>query len=378
MARRLALAAIGGLLLFAAPAQAGLTPEQALPILNQWRTEAHLPTLPSFDSAENTGCAHHNHYMALNDGLQHDETNGNPGYTVDGDTAGNASVLAQPEGTPRIWEGSVYHRMGILNPRITKSGWAATEGFTCMQIFDLRNGNGSDPVSTHPWPPNGATGVDTKFTDFESPDPHDLVPGDLGYLLSVNLGGPWFGNFTAHVSVAHASLKTDAGTPVALTIVDDDTSGGGPGGSDIGPYLNDAFALFPHGELRHAVTYTAHADGESVYSGSHYKFNVTWHFKTGGQPVAGKVTLKFSKPTVKNGKVRFPLAAGKPLVGRSGKVFVNGKLRNSIALKGSQTVKVNRPGKGKTVRVKVTTAAFTREGVAYPAKSASRKYTRKP
>jgi hypothetical protein len=379
MARRLVLAAACCFLLAAAPAQAGLSPSQALPILNQWRSEAHLPTLPAFDSAENDGCAKHNHYMALNGNqLTHEETNGNPGYTTEGATAGAQSVLAQPEGTPRIWEGSVYHRMGILNPRMTKSGWAATEGFTCMRIFDLRNGNGSEPVKTYPWPPNGGTGVPTRFTDFESPDPHDLVPGELGYLLSVNLGGPWFGNYTAHVSVAHASLKTQSGTPVTLTIVDDDTSGGGPGGSDIGPYLNDAFALFPHGALKGATTYVAHADGKATYSGTDYPFNVTWSFKTAGQTVAGKTNLKFSKPSVKNGKVRFPLAASKSLVGRKGTVLVNGKVRNRIALKLSQTIKVNRPAKGKTVKVKVTTAKFTRDGVAYPAAKASKSFTRKP
>ena len=87
MARRLALAAIGGLLVLAAPAQAGLTPEQALPILNQWKTQAHEPTIPSFDSAENTGCQHHNHYMALNGGqLTHEEDPAKPGYTAGGST----------------------------------------------------------------------------------------------------------------------------------------------------------------------------------------------------------------------------------------------------------------------------------------------------
>jgi hypothetical protein len=376
MARRLALAAACCFLLAAAPAQAGLTPSEALPILNEWRTEAHLPTV-TFDSAKNDGCAKHNHYMALNGGLQHDETSGNPGYTVEGDTAGNQSVLAQPEGNPRIWDGSVYHRMGILNPRIIDSGWAATEGFTCMHIFNLRTGVNNEPVKTYPWPPNDATGVGTKFIDFESPNPHDLVPGELGYLLSVNVGGPWYGNFAAQIDVTQASLKTGAGTPVTLTVVDDNTPGGGPGGSDIGPYLNDAFALFPHGRLRNATTYTAHAAGTVSYQNSAtYPLNVTWHFKTGGQPVPGNATLKFSKPSVKNGKVRFPLAASKSLVGRPGKVFVNGKLRNSIGLKLSQTIKVARPAKGKTVRVKVTTAAFTREGVAYPPAKASKKYTR--
>jgi hypothetical protein len=374
MARRLALAAVGGLLAFAAPAQAGMTPSQALPILNQWRTEAKLPRL-TFAAVKNRGCAHHNHYMKLNGGLQHDEVPGRPGYTTDGDLAGNRSVLAQPEGTPRIWDGSVYHRMGILNPRIRESGWASSEGFSCMQIFDLRTGNPSAPVRTYPWPANGMTGVPTRFTDNESPDPHDLVPGELGYLLSVNVGGPWFGNFTAQIDVTEASLSTSSGTPVTLTIVDDNTSGGGPGGADIGPYLNDAFALFPHGALQIRTTYTAHAAGTITNGESTYPFSVTWTFRT-GPLLPGNTSLKFSKPTVKDGKVRFPLAASKTVIGRRGKVFVNGKLRNSIAVKAAQTIKTARPAKGKKVRVKVTTDAFTKGDRSYPAATAARKYTR--
>src|SRR5438067_13025119 len=98
MARRLALAAVGGLLVFAAPAQAGLTPDQALPILNQWRAQAHESAVPSFDSAQNTGCAHHNHYMANNGNqLTHTEDMGNLYYTPDGAAAGANSVLAIPD-----------------------------------------------------------------------------------------------------------------------------------------------------------------------------------------------------------------------------------------------------------------------------------------
>src|SRR3954471_21176530 len=155
MARRLALAAVGGLLIFAAPAQAGITPSQALPILNQWRTEGHVPTIPSFGSNYNDGCHKHNNYMAYpGHGLAHDETDMDVshGYTAEGDSAGNNSVLAQPEGGPRIWEGSVYHRVGILQPRMTTSGWAASHGYTCMRTNDvLRTGINTDPVTTHPW-----------------------------------------------------------------------------------------------------------------------------------------------------------------------------------------------------------------------------------
>src|SRR5438067_11111935 len=100
MARRLALAAVGGLLAFAAPTQAGLTPDQALPILNQRRTQAHESTIPAFDAAQNTGCAHHNHYMAVNGNqLTHSDQMGNRVYTSDGAAPGAHTVLALPEGT---------------------------------------------------------------------------------------------------------------------------------------------------------------------------------------------------------------------------------------------------------------------------------------
>ncbi|HKP90983.1 MAG TPA: CAP domain-containing protein [Thermoleophilaceae bacterium] len=374
MARRLALAAVGGLLVFAAPAQAGISPEQALPILNQYRARTGLPAL-TFDSAKNDGCAKHNHWMAAN-GLAHDEPDGSTNYTPEGDAAGNQSVLAQPEGDPTLWDGSVFHRVGILNPRIIDSGWAASEGFACMHILNQRNGDPSEPFKSYPWPPRGATQVPTRFVDNENPDPHSIVPGELGYLISVNFGGPWFG--TAVVGVTQASLKTDAGRSVAITKIDDNspyTANGYP----IGAYLDDAFMIFPHGALKNATTYTVHAAGAVTYqSNSTYPFNLTWKFKTAGQPVPGKASLSFSKPTVKNGKVRFPLDASKSLIGRGAKVFVNDKFRNGITLKDAQTIKVARPAKGKTVRVKVTTTAFTREGVAYPAAKASRGYTRKP
>jgi hypothetical protein len=380
MVRRLALAAVGGLLIFAAPAYAGISASEALTILNQWKAQAGEPAVSEMDPAWSDGCDKHNNYMAQdNHGLTHYETDTNPahGYTAEGADAGANSVLASPQGTPRIWEGSVYHRVAILQPRMTKSGWAASHGYTCMRTLDtLRMGLNGEPVKTYPWPPNGGTKVPTRFTDNESPDPHKIVPGELGYLISVNLGGPWAANYSTHVSVAHASLKTDARRSVTITTIDDD-SPYMENGAPIGAYLNDAFALFPHGSLKNATTYTAHADGKASYGGTDYPFSVTWHFKTAGTPVPGTATLKFSKPTVKKGKVRFPLAASKSLVGRTGKVFVNRKLRNSIGLKLEQTIKVARPAKGETVRVKVTTAAFTREGVAYPAAKASRRYTRK-
>jgi hypothetical protein len=378
MVRRLALAAVGGLLAFAAPAQAGISPGAALKVLNQWKRQAHEPTVPAMDPAESTGCAHHNHYMKLNGGqLTHYEESGKPGYTNDGAAAGAHSVLAIPEGTPRIWEGSVYHRIGILQPRLTKSGWAASEGFTCMQTQDLRTGTAGAPVRAYPWPPNGGTGFPTKFTDYESPDPHDIVPGELGYLLSVNLDGPWWGNYVETVTVNNASLRTASGTPVTVTKVDDTTPNGAPGGGPVGGYMNQAFAIFPHGALQQRTTYIAHADGKLSQDGTDYPFSVTWSFRT-GPLLPGKASLALSKGHRDGKKVKFRLTASQSLVGRKATKTVNGGHAVQFKLVRSQTIRTRRPQKGKTVHVVVTTPAFVRGDYSYPAARASRKFTRKP
>jgi hypothetical protein len=365
-------------LAFAAAPAAATTPDEALAILNQLRTSTGIPAVQGMDADKNTGCAKHNHYMAVNGTLTHTEESGKPGYTPEGAAAGNQSVLAQPQGDPTIWLDSVFHRIGMFQPRLYRSGFAASEGYTCMWTIKEVSNTTVPSVKTYPWPPNGATSIAPRFTSNESPSPYDVAGvRELGYLLSVNMDGPWFDHYSTHVKVASASLVSDGGSRPSITVVDSQT----PyqyNGSQIGVYLPASFALFPHGELKHATTYTAHAQGVVTYQSSTYPFDVTWHFKTAGQAVPGSAKLALAKGELKRKKVKFVLTASKSLLGRKASIAVNGKPRNTIALKASQTIKVKRPAKGKTVKLKVTTAAFTRDGVSYPAASASRTFKRKP
>lgn len=384
MRSRIALAGTVAAFVFspvAAPAHAGIAPSEALTILNQWRAQTGIPAVQGMDADKNDGCAKHNHYMALN-GLGHDEENGKPGYTAAGDAAGNQSVLAMPEGTPRVWEDSVYHRIGVLQPRLVRSGFWASEGFTCMWTLDEVRLTGVPSVKAYPWPPNGGTGVSTRFTSNESPNPYDVTPGvqQLGYLLSVNLDGPWFGNTTI-VKVASASLATASGTPVQFTVADDQTPNGGPSGSPIGPYLGDAFGMFPHGELKPATTYNAHAQGTVTRQGTDYPFNLTWHFKTGSP---GLTVLRLAKGKVDGDKVKFKLTASPSLVDRAARVTKTTKRpgqtkkvkTSTLRLKAAQTLSAKRPPKGGSVQFRVTTAPFVFNGVSKQAQSAKRKYKR--
>jgi hypothetical protein len=384
--RRLAAAgaaAVAALAFAAAPA-AATTPDEALAILNQLRGSAGIPLVQGMDADKNTGCAHHNTWMAHH-GLAHDEPDtSDPYYTADGDAAGNQSVLAQPQSVPTVWLDSVFHRVGMLQPRLYRSGFAANDGFTCMYTLKEVSNTTIPTVKAYPWPPNGATNIPTKFTSSESPDPHDVAgTQSLGYLLSVNLDGPWFDHYSTHVKVASASLVTEGGTHTPITVVDSQT----PyqyNGSPIGAYLPSALALFPHGDLKYATTYTGYVRGVVTYQSTDYPFNVTWHFKTGGNPVPGTAKLTVAKGKVDGSKVKFKLTASASLVGRTATVTRTtkhqGKAKkvktSSLKVKAVQTLTAPKPPKHGSVKFRVTTAAYELDGVRYPAASASRKFRR--
>jgi hypothetical protein len=376
-----ALAAAAVLASAAAPAQAGLSPSQALTVANAWRAAAHEPGIATMDPSLNDGCAKHNNYMAQNGGqLTHFEDPSKPGYTSEGSDAGQRSVLAIPEGDPHIWEQGVYHRLAVLQPRLRTSGFDTSHGFSCMQIrgIDDSPGTRTSTLSLYPWPADGTKGVPLTFSGGESPNPYDETPGveKLGFLLSVEVNGPWSNYLAPQTKVDSASLTTDGGTPVALTAVDDSSS-------KSGPYIDSGFALFPHGRLLPATVYSAHAHGSVSAEGAVYPFDVAWHFKTLGStvpaPKAKRLNLAKGKPRGK--KVRFKLTAQPVLVGRAADVAVTKKKgktsHDSIVLKAKQTVTVARPGRGKSVRVKVSVASFDREGLTYGKSSASRRFKRK-
>jgi hypothetical protein len=77
-----------------------------------------------------TGCAKHVAYMVRN-GIGHYEEPGAPGYTPDGATAGETSVLSLPprEPFPRraplgLWSDAPYHQSQVLDPRLRRTGFA--------------------------------------------------------------------------------------------------------------------------------------------------------------------------------------------------------------------------------------------------------------
>jgi hypothetical protein len=282
------------LLCGAGTAQAApLTPAQALAELNGWRGQAGLPALTQMYGPWNDACHAHNVYMGLNS-FGHVEEPGRPGYTAEGAEAGLASdlfdVSGGPAPGPRIFDGAVYHRVSLLEPRLRISGWDATGPFGCLRhtgsatlaALDNSPAGRTAGLEAHPWPADGQTGVPRQFGNDESPDPHaDAgVGGTLGYLLSVNWNGPWSDPRYVTTDVTSASLTpSGGGAPIPVGISDRDAPNG--------PYIAPGFALVPRAPLAANTTYTATASGTVGGRDAGQRqdlslpFNVTWRFTTG-------------------------------------------------------------------------------------------------
>jgi hypothetical protein len=322
-----ALAVVGALVVVpvAAAASNDPTPAQAITELNTWRAQVGEQPVTTADvAAWDTGCQHHNNYDDLNGTLTHQEMSGNPGYTADGAEAGLDSVLAEERSlnTPTsegrllpgpVWDGAVFHRAALLEPRLANIGFDSTtvsnnsEYDTWMCLW-LQN-QPSDPpggpsamddsrttpgLTLYPSPANGTVDVPTKFPGFEAPDPATetgVPPGStLGWLMNVEINGPWADTGFGYIVSAHnvsATLAPDGGASTVPLVVSQCGTGGCGGGSNtsLGLYFDGGFGIFPTQVLAANTTYHAAATGTVTDWNTHqdFPFSISWCFSTGAK-----------------------------------------------------------------------------------------------
>ncbi len=292
------------------------TPDAAISELNAWRGQLGLPAVaPTSVAAWNTGCNHHDNYEHLNgNGLTHNEAMGNPGYTSDGEEAGKSSVLAGAFSSPSpiadaallpgpVWDGAVFHRAQLLNPRLAQTGYDSsefTEGsthryFTCMRTLNTgAEGPGTPGLTLYPSPGNGAYGVPTTFPGNESPDPatETGVPAGstLGWLLNVEINGPWVSSGFGYTVAAHdvtATLAPDGASSFVPLVVSQCGAGGCGGGhnTNLGSYFQGGFGIFPTQPLAADTTYRVAITGGTVTdNAAHVDYPLagySWCFSTG-------------------------------------------------------------------------------------------------
>jgi hypothetical protein len=281
--RALALLLLVSLLAGAAGARADSTPSpaQAVQELNQWRAEVGVLPVTE-DPEQSEGCRAHADYYRLNHQTGHYEDPSLPGYTPAGAKAAASSVLAYggAGNGPFAWESAVYHRAGLLNPRLVTTGFWAEFGLGCMGVFGTDDARASPTPVSYTYPYDGQQGVDTAFGCQEIPNPCESVPGNdgskaTGFISSVQFNGPW--RMIEGARVTAAQLTLDGGAPLAITVED---LGKGNNG-----FLDGGFDVIPQQPLAEGTWYTASAAGTVEALGPDFEelsvpFDVSWRFKT--------------------------------------------------------------------------------------------------
>lgn len=264
-----------------ATARAAIGPSFARLDLNALRTQAGLPPVRRFSGKLNRGCRLHNRYMAATGEFGHSERRGSRFYTAGGARAAQRSVIAMPQSLPSAaWGDSVYHRIAMLQPRLRRAGFSANSGFTCLQVLSgvSRSRRARSPQPTiFSWPPNGSQGHAPMFAGGEYPDPFDDAPGagELGTPITFNVNGPWRHWPLVRSNVTTASIVSDLGEPVPVSVSDMSAANAA--------YLQGGFALLPRQSLAPNTWYTATASGSLNYFSRSWSFNTSTRFRTGDE-----------------------------------------------------------------------------------------------
>lgn len=277
MFRRLAVTSVLCLLVVAAVAAASapaISSQQAIDALNALRSENGIPGDVTLNQDWSQKCALHNHYMAVNNIMTHEEDSSKPAYTAGGAWCGSSAVLAGANGwsadtTP--WDNAPIHLMQMLSPQLVESGAYVSEGYSSLTTWP-----GYEEVSANDqiyvYPGEGKV-VQPSQLAAESPFtpqsfvgiPESQTTGPYLYLLA---DGPWTQSYGDPVTISAATLTGPSG-PVAVKWVDQSTP-------TLGEYLPSGGIVIPVKPLQvgahYSITVTL-ANGED-------KLTKSWSFTT--------------------------------------------------------------------------------------------------
>jgi len=207
---------------------AGPAADDWLGIVNVYRAQSGLPPVVN-NPAWSNGATNHSCWMLLN-GIAHDETPGSPGYTVDGDLAGNSgnvAVSSNSSATARshidLWMTGPFHAIGLLRPSLSQvaHGMCASPPnptrtqWKSAATLDVVRGNnwGAAKLGTPVvFPGNGATTSLTRFIA-ETPDPRTFCGWG-----SQTVGLPLIAMMPSNVTTASATLVGPGG-PVPTCVL---------------------------------------------------------------------------------------------------------------------------------------------------------------
>ena len=220
------LLVLGALAALPAAAPAA-TSGQIVALLNRERAANGIPAGVSENTTWSAACRAHNAYEHRNNVFGHAETEGKPGYSREGNLIAATSVLAQGirwgPGDP--YDNAPYHLFDLLNPRISSTGAADSEGFGCVEILLGTKRGAPSGVTLYSYPGNGRRGVPFAQSARELPESPAETLGlgirATGPNLLVYLDGPWTNGSRAQLT--NVSLRWSHGA-VATRWLDNTTS----------------------------------------------------------------------------------------------------------------------------------------------------------
>ena len=210
------------------PAQAQISANDWLTIVNAYRTSSGLPAVGD-DASLAAGVQNHVRYLLLTGSFAHGEDPSNPLATPDGASAAAASVLGGWRGTRKTdreliegWMTAPFHALHFLEPRWQRGAFASASGaldavMTSAAVLDVVHGIGPRVVASSAitFPGNGSTVPLTSFVT-ESPDP---LTACAGYAAPTGLPliamfptspGNWTSTLTSDRGVALEHCRIDS------------------------------------------------------------------------------------------------------------------------------------------------------------------------
>ena len=214
---------------------AGPAADDWLGIVNVYRSQSGLA--PVVDNpAWSNGATNHSCWMLLN-GIAHDETPGSPGYTADGDQAGNSgnvAVSTNSSATPRshidLWMTGPFHAIGLLRPSLSQAAYGMCasppkptntpwKSAATLDVVRGNNWSAAKPATPVVFPGNGATTSLTRFIA-ETPDPRTFCGWG-----SQTVGLPLIAMMPSNVTNASATLVGPSGPLTTCVLHKANTSG---------------------------------------------------------------------------------------------------------------------------------------------------------
>jgi len=214
---------------------AGPADDDWLGIVNVYRSQSGLAPVAD-NPAWSNGATNHSCWMLLNS-IAHDETPGSPGYTVDGDLAGNSgnvAVSSSSSATTRshidLWMTGPFHAIGLLRPSLSQAAYGSCASppnptrtqWKSAATLDVVRGNNwgaAKLVAPVVFPGNGATTSLTRFIA-ETPDPRTFCGWG-----SQTVGLPLIAMMPANVTTASATLVGPSGPIPTCVLHKSNTSG---------------------------------------------------------------------------------------------------------------------------------------------------------